>query len=109
MDDLDYLFADSLDPLAGLGLGPARKSKAKNKPLPKGGEARVMRSVLNEGIGGLQYIGETLDKPGRDVRGLLAGRPGELANLIPFSDTMGLTDPTQATSGRDLLEQTGLA
>ena len=59
-------------------------------------------------MSGLQWVGETLDKPGRAIRGLLAGRPSELANLIPFSDTAGLTDPQQATSGRDLLEQAGI-
>lgn len=61
-------------------------------------------SALLDALG---WVGESLDKPGRAVRGLLAGRPGELANLIPFSDTMGLTDPTQSVSGRGLLEQYG--
>lgn len=55
-------------------------------------------------VGGLQYAAETLDKPGAAVRGLLAGRPDQLLNLIPFSDTMGITDPSKRTSGRDLLE-----
>lgn len=114
MDPLDSLIGDpltGLDPLAGLGLGGLlpRKSKAKTKPLSDAEQKSVMREVLNKGIGGLQYVGETLDKPGRAVRGLLGGKPGELANLIPFSDTMGLTDPSQSVSGRDLLEKAGLA
>lgn len=112
MDELDALLGgDPLgyDPLAGLGLGLPRKSRAKTKPLPEKEQKSVIREALNTGIGGLQYLGETLDKPGRAVRGLLAGRPGELANLIPFSDTFGLTDPSQSVSGRDLLEKAGLA
>ena len=56
----------------------------------------------------LGYVGDTIGKPGRAVRGVLAGRPDELANLIPFSDTLGITDPTQQVRGRDLLNQMGV-
>ena len=52
----------------------------------------------------LQYLGETVDKPGRAARGAAVGDWGELANLIPFSDTMGLTNPDEAVSGRNVLE-----
>lgn len=68
----------------------------------------MMGYAAHQGLSGLQWLGETLDKPGRAVRGLLAGRPEALANLIPFSDTMGITDPQDATSGRDLLETYGI-
>ena len=72
-------------------------------------EKDSLLSRLGGAIGsGAGYVGETLDKPGRAVRGLLAGRPGELANLIPFSDTLGITDPAKSTSGRDLLEMGGI-
>ena len=57
----------------------------------------------------LQYGAETLSKPGRAVRGLLAGRPEELLNLVPFSDSMGLTDAGAGTTGADLLHQYGIA
>lgn len=56
----------------------------------------------------LGYVGETLDKPGRAFRGILAGRPDELLNLVPFSDTAGWTDPAQRTTGRQLLEKYGM-
>jgi hypothetical protein len=56
----------------------------------------------------LQYVGETLDKPGAALRGLLAGRPDQLLNLLPFSDTVGITDPSERVSGRGLLEQYGM-
>ena len=67
------------------------------------------QSLLGTVMGGVQYVAEMLDKPGSAVRGLLAGRPGEAANLIPFSGTFGLTDASQRTKGRDLLEQWGVA
>lgn len=56
----------------------------------------------------IQYAAETLDKPGRAIRGLLAGRPDELLNLLPFSDAVGITDPNKSVSGRDLLRQYGM-
>jgi hypothetical protein len=53
----------------------------------------------------LMWLGETLDKPGRAVRGLLGGDESALLNLIPFSDTMGITDPSKSVSGQDLLRK----
>lgn len=67
------------------------------------------RSLLGKTMGAVQYLGETLDKPNAAVRGLLAGRPDQLLNLVPFSDTMELTDPAERTRGRELLEMAGIA
>ncbi len=54
----------------------------------------------------LQLLLEALDKPGRAVRGLFAGNPRELLNLLPIpTDSLSITDPNQATSGQDLLRQ----
>ncbi len=53
----------------------------------------------------LGYVGDTLDKPGRAVRGLLAGNAQEGLAALPFSDSLGLTDPSQAVSGSALLQQ----
>jgi hypothetical protein len=64
--------------------------------------------LLSRTLGGLSYIAETLDKPGAAARGLLAGQPGQLLNLIPFSDALGITDPQDRVYGRDLLEKAGL-
>jgi hypothetical protein len=69
----------------------------------------LLGQVGRAAVGGLQYVAETLDKPGAAVRGLLTGRPDQLLNLIPFSDTLGITDPRERTSGRDLLQSYGLA
>ena len=75
-------------------------------------------SLLGNTLSAVGYIGSTLDKPGAAVRGLLGGAMGgtgeqagvsALKNLIPFSDTLGITNPEQRVSGRDLLEQSGIA
>jgi hypothetical protein len=56
----------------------------------------------------LEYIGGSLDKPGRAVRGFLGGKPQELLAAVPFSDTLGLTNPSDRVSGRDLTNKWGL-
>lgn len=70
-------------------------------------ERSILGTAGNSLLSGLQYVGSTLDKPGAAVRGLLAGEPGQLANLIPFSDALGITDPQTRVSGRDVLEKWG--
>lgn len=54
--------------------------------------------------------GEGIDKftGGRALRGTLAGKPRELLSVLPFSDTLGITDEHDKTSGRDLTDQYGL-
>lgn len=61
-------------------------------------------------LSALQTAGDAIDKTtgGRAVRGLLAGKPRELLSPIPFSDSMGLTNLADATSGRDLTDAYGL-
>lgn len=56
----------------------------------------------------LEYIGGSIDKPGRAVRGLLTGKLREGMAAIPFSDTMGITNPEDRTSGRDLTDKAGI-
>jgi hypothetical protein len=64
---------------------------------------------MNMLLDALGYVGSSLDKPGATVRGLLGGQgAGALANLIPFSDTAGLTNEADRVSGRGLLERYGL-
>lgn len=105
------------DPLASMW-SELRKYGIEN-PVEKEQEASLIRDLANKAMSGLQYVGETLDKPGQAVRGALAGKPWELLNLIPFSDTLGITsseglfgqyglnktDDEDAVSGRDLLEK----
>jgi hypothetical protein len=68
----------------------------------------LMRSVGRKTLSGLNWVGESLDKPGRAVRGVLGGEFNEIFDIIPFSDTLGLTTPTDDVSGRDLLEKYGV-
>jgi hypothetical protein len=66
-------------------------------------------SLLESLLGPVNYAGDVLDKfGGRAVRGTLAGKPRELLSPIPFSDTLGITDPAEITRGRDLAKQWGL-
>ncbi len=76
------------------------------------------QTSLLEGLGGrlmsmLQYAGESLDKPGAALRGVLSGVTGGdwgggLANLVPFGETLGITDIPDKVYGRELLTQWGL-
>ena len=110
-------------PLAPLGFQAVRATAPRRRaqqapPLSEEEQA----SLLQQGIGALSYVAETLDKPGSAVRGLLAGQPEQLLNLIPFSDTLGITDEQgwfadslnqtrsgERVSGRELLETWGIA
>lgn len=60
----------------------------------------MILDALGDALG---YVGDSLNKPGRAVRGLLGGRPEEALAAIPFSDSMGLTDPANEVRGRDLI------
>ncbi len=64
--------------------------------------------MLDSLLDALGYAGEALNKPGRAVRGVLAGNPDELAAAIPFSDSLGITNQSASTSGKDLLSALGL-
>lgn len=88
-----------------------------NRPLRRRSRAEkeksLIKSALRGGLSALEYTGETLDKPGRAVRGSInfftGGKAGGgLLNLVPFSDTVGLTDPQEGVTGRDLLEHLGM-
>jgi hypothetical protein len=69
-----------------------------------------MAGLLESLVESAGQAGTALDKlvGGRAVRGAMAGRPRELLSAIPFSDTLGLTDPGEATWGRDVLDAWGV-
>ena len=46
------------------------------------------RSMLGKIAGGAEWIGDTIEKPGYAVRGVMQGQPEALLNLIPFYDTV---------------------
>ena len=106
----------TLDEMMDELYGPARRSARFASPALLPEDDSLLMDVAGSGLSALQYIGQSLDKPGRAVRGLLGGHPEELLNAIPFSSGMGLTDPNgllgdyiavtndrNYTSGRDLL------
>ncbi len=68
-----------------------------------------MSDLFSSALGAVGQVGDAIDKVtgGRAVRGTLAGKPRELASIIPFSDTIGLTNAADSTSGRGLLDHYG--
>ena len=71
-------------------------------------EDSVLNSLIGKVGGGIGWAGAAIGKTGDAVRGVLGGRPSELAKLLPFSDTLGLTDQSTRVSGEDLAKQWGL-
>ncbi len=69
-----------------------------------------MAGLLESLVESAGQAGTALDKlvGGRAVRGAMAGRPRELLSAIPFSDTLGFTDPDEAAWGRDVLDAWGV-
>jgi hypothetical protein len=77
------------------------------------------KTLLQSGIGAVQYAAETLDKPGAAVRGLLSGQPEQLWHAVPFSGTFasmfpgvaqawGMPSAEDRVYGREMLETWGL-
>lgn len=104
-------------------MGIPNRKPAAFPALPAAEQKSAIDSILDTTGSALGYVADTLDKPGRAIRGLLGGKPEEALNVLPFSDALGLTSehgllggtPFQVTSkanavgGRDLLEGMGLA
>jgi hypothetical protein len=57
--------------------------------------------------GMLSQIGDILDRPGNALRGVLAGKPGALMGMVPFSQSMGLFNDEDRVSGQDVLTEWG--
>lgn len=79
-------------------------------PLTPEEEQSALGGLGRKVLSGVGYVGSVLDKAfgGRALRGVLGGKPHELLSLIPFSDTLGITDENDVVHGRDLLEQAGV-
>lgn len=96
----EYLTQQSAN--AAAGAGPVSPD-VENEPLWK--------TLAHTALTPLAWLGETVDKTlgARTIRELLAGKgASSFLHLIPFSDTLGITDPTKAATGRDLGRQWGL-
>lgn len=76
--------------------------------LPADEQESLLTKATKTATSGLGYLSGILGKPGRAIRGLLGGRPDEALSLIPFSDTLGITNEENAISGKDLLHQLGV-
>ncbi len=96
------------DPFRRLGLASPPQRAEYRRPLPPEQSESMMRGLVDRGASGLSYILGSLDKPGRAVRGALSGQWREALNLIPFSDSLGITREKDRVSGRDLTDRIGL-
>ena len=104
---MPFNFANPFDdPFSSTYQQPAAAPQAAPlAPLSPDDEEGILSKLGRKALGGLGYIGGSLDKAlgGRAIRGVLGGRPEELASLIPFSDAMGITNEDNAVSGKELL------
>lgn len=75
------------------------------QPLSPEEEESLLGKIGSGALGGLGYVGSVLEKTfgGRAVRGILGGKPRELLSVLPFSDTLGITDENDRVSGQELL------
>ncbi len=102
--------------LAALGMPRRSSRRSRSSTLPPL-SARQMQeaeeSLMSKGLNWLGYAGSALSKGGAAGRGVASGLTGGewgggLLNLIPFSDTMGLTNEKDKITGWDLLSQAGI-
>lgn len=70
-------------------------------------EEQSLISLLGDkAMSGLGFVADTLAKPARVAWALPSGKPRELLNLIPFSDSLGLTDASdQASASATFLDK----
>lgn len=100
------------DPFAPLGLSPGgfggipRPRAQRTSPEE---EQSLLAQLGSMGMGGINYVAQTLQKPQAALFGLLAGEPEQLANLIPFSDTLGITDPNERYDWRGVMDTWGVS
>jgi len=74
-------------------------------PFTPAEEESILSRLGTTALHGLGWLGSSLGKAlgGRAIRGALGGHADELASIIPFSDTLGITDPSREVRGSDLL------
>lgn len=102
LDEIDDLLAN---PSAALQKRKRKKQATALAELPPEEEDSLLANLGQGAMSGLSLVGHVLDKHtgSRALRGLLAGKPRELASMLPFSDTLGITRPEDITSGNELL------
>jgi hypothetical protein len=86
-----------------------RTGPDKKKPV----DDSLLRDLGRGTMGSLQYVGESLSKPSRALWGSLnylsgGDAGGGLLNLVPFSDTAGMTDARRGVELSGFLEAQGI-
>jgi len=115
-DDLDPN-AD-LNPMADLfGTPRPRRPRRRAPELEQMLTPEEEKGVLGSVLSGVGYLAGAIDKPFAATRALVnagidvaQGDTPELRpilDIIPFSDTMGITDPNEDVTGRDVLTNLG--
>lgn len=104
----DLLFHDPFARLRSRYGQPSAVTPVQQPSIEPAISPEAEQSLLGGVMSGVQYLGETLDKPGAAVRGTIAGKPEALLNLIPFSDMLGITKPEERTTGKQLAQQWGM-
>jgi hypothetical protein len=89
---------------------PGEANARIHQPLTPEEETSQLRKLLGHGASALGWVGGQLDKftGSRAIRGLLAGKPRELLSVLPASDTLGITNEEDRTSGEELAKSAGL-
>ena len=102
LEEIDNLLDD---PVKALQKRRRKKQRTAPVDLPPEEENSLLANLGQGAMSGLSFVGGQLDKftGSRALRGLLGGKPRELASLLPFSDSLGITRPEDITSGNDLL------
>ena len=100
-----------MNPLAGMMSSQQRPEY--RRPLPPWEAESVGKQLLQGGLSGLSYMASVFSKPGRAVRGAIdattgGGHPSEALAFLPFSDSLGITDPGNAVEGVNLTDKMGL-
>ncbi len=105
------IFDDILDsPLDRVLRAPATAVPSTWRDMETEIDPETERSILAQlgmtALSGASYVGNKLDQitMSRALRGLLGGQPRELLSAFPFSDELGITDPADKVSGKDILQ-----
>lgn len=98
----------TLESLAAARLGGYSQAARRAPLLTPEEEDSLLNDLLSPVTSTVGYISETFAKPARVLYALPSGNPRELLNAVPFSDTLGLTDPAQMATASGALENLGV-
>lgn len=96
---------DNVELLPGF---PGRRAPGAFPALPQEDADPLLKRLGKHSLGAIGYIGSTLSKPHRALRGLISGDPREALSFLPFSDSLGITDPEQEHTTDSILQSHGI-